>query len=99
MDFGVDQLDIKKKMKPKLGPNVVLRIRFEKSAEGTSIGTGGYALVKQSSAGAGAAGDNNDLEMITLNDDQEEQKLGGNGNIRTDETVDSQTELLNKKTE
>jgi hypothetical protein len=47
VDFGVDQLDIKKKMKPKLGSNIILRLKLDFSAGGalTTTGTGGYTRV------------------------------------------------------
>ncbi len=39
VDFGVDQLDIKKKMKAKLGPNVIMRLKFDFSGTGSAVAT------------------------------------------------------------
>ena len=61
IDFGVDQLDIKKKMKAKLGPDVVLRLKFNKNIEeaGDVAGSKGYAVVATSE-------DQVELEMVPL---------------------------------
>ena len=49
VDFPVDQLDIKKKVKPKLGEKFALRLRFSDvgaGGKGPSVGTGeGYEMV------------------------------------------------------
>jgi hypothetical protein len=87
MDFGVDQLDIKKVMKPKLGPNVVLRLRFGPGSpsSGGAIGNKGYGIIKTT----------DDVEMVsvTLNDHGSESNM----KVNTADTVDSQTGLLDKK--
>ena len=64
IDFGLDQLDTKKKVRPKLGINVMMRLRFVQSAaqrEGPEAlpngGKEGYALVSSDGdAGAAALG-------------------------------------------
>lgn len=54
MDFALDQLDVKKKTKAKLGSEVILRLRFESPSvgdtpsEGEAVGTRGYELVARS---------------------------------------------------
>jgi len=44
MDFGIDQLDIKRKMKEKLGQNITLRLKF---GQDNAVPTGGkgYEIV------------------------------------------------------
>lgn len=86
MDFGVDQLDIKKAMKPKLGPNITLRLRFGEGAVGAVGGGGGYDII--------ATKDDTNVEMVSidLND-----RTGG-GKINTDDTIDSSSTLLKTKT-
>lgn len=46
MDFDIDQLDIKKKIKAKIGKSIVLRLRFDLSdIDSSAVTTKGYAKV------------------------------------------------------
>lgn len=45
-------------MKPKLGPDVVLRLRFGQSSAGTEIGGKGYAMIRN--------GEETNLEMVQV---------------------------------
>eukprot|EP00597_Dinobryon_sp_UTEXLB2267_P000281 CAMPEP_0170070738 /NCGR_PEP_ID=MMETSP0019_2-20121128/8916_1 /TAXON_ID=98059 /ORGANISM="Dinobryon sp., Strain UTEXLB2267" /LENGTH=283 /DNA_ID=CAMNT_0010279089 /DNA_START=335 /DNA_END=1186 /DNA_ORIENTATION=+ len=72
VDFAMDQLDVKKKMKAALGPQTILRLRFsssssspsasplaannEEAAVGMSVGSRGYEMV--------ARNENINLEMV-----------------------------------
>lgn len=44
IDFGVDQLDIKRKMKKTLGPNVTLRLKFGQETAAV-VGGKGYEMI------------------------------------------------------
>lgn len=63
VDFGVEQCDIKKKIKPKLGAEFGVRLRFTDDGTGT-VGTKGYEMVATNGdedgvmLGASAAADN-----------------------------------------
>jgi hypothetical protein len=74
IDFGVDQLDIKKAMKPKLGPDVVLRLRFGQPSAGTAIGGKGYAMIQN--------GEETSLEMVQVTE--------RTNNFRPDESAQSE---------
>jgi hypothetical protein len=75
VDFGADQLDIKKKMKSKLGPNITLRLKFNQYS-GDAVGSKGYELV--------ATGDNEpvvSLEMVGVSTDTPVATTG-EGNVK-----------------
>ena len=87
MDFGVDQLDIKKKMKPVLGPNVVLRLKLGPSTNAGPMGNKGYGVLTTK--------EDSNLEMVTvvLNDHPSQETTT---KLNTDESVDSNRGLLYK---
>lgn len=74
VDFGVDQLDIKKKMKPKLGPDVVLRLKFDLSGAPApdSANSAGAVVATAPTSGPGYAKlslndeDAKSVQMVTL---------------------------------
>lgn len=92
MDFGVDQLDIKKKLKPVLGPNVILRLRFGTASNAGAIGGRGYGVLTTQ--------EDSNLEMVSVVlNDHSGPGLTNNttSNIDTTDTVDSSLGLLDKK--
>ncbi len=79
VDFAVDQLDIKKKMKEKLGPNVVLRLKFDQHAP-DSIGSKGYEIVATTE-------DQVELELAPLGSDSKVGETVANNADTTDSSA------------